>query len=292
METVDNFIFQIDNPEVKAIYTNAKNYKVKLHEGDKVQKDLCAIYFSSNELYYPNTSKAFQNSILVKDKFEWQRNFFDNAHKHIFIRDVQKQWYVEGISATHNSPDKLLKLLKELTQGYKIFTLGSSAGGYAAMLYGGLLKADRVYAFNAQLNLNVVVQSSNAITNPLLFKYKDSERAKFFKIDNFITSETDYFYFQSSKSLIDIKQYENFHKKEDILRVVFKTSNHGFPFLRHNLKHVLSLDKTKLITLSKKQYHPVVFAASVDGWFKTIHTVTTAVLKRFKKKLIEKKAKF
>lgn len=291
METVNNFIFQVDDPQVKDVYTNDKNYKVKFHEGDNVQMDLCVIYFSSNELYYPNTTKAFENSILIRDKFEWQRNFLKKAHKHIFVRDIQKQWYIEGINATHNSPNKLLKLLIELTEGFKIFALGSSAGGYAAMLYGGMLKAKRVYAFNAQLNLDVIIQSSNAITNPLLFKYKNSERANFFRIDNFINSETDYFYFQSSKSLIDINQYNNFHKKEAILRIVFKTSNHGFPFLRHNLSHVLSLDKEKLITLSKKEYHPIMFSVSIDGWFKTINIVIKAVLNRFKKKFIQHKAK-
>jgi hypothetical protein len=291
METVNHLIFQTDSPEVKDIYNNAKNYKVKLNEIETVQKDLCILYFSSNELYYPNTVKAFENSILLRDKFEWQRNFLRKAHKHIFIRDIQKQWYIEGISATYNTPEKLLALLKELTQGYRVFAIGSSAGGFAAMLYGGLLKAERVYAFNAQLNLNLIVQNSNPNTDPLLFKYKDTERAHFFSIDNFIKKETDYFYFQSSKSSFDINQYLNFNRKENILRIPFKTSNHGFPFLRHNLGHVLQLNKEELIALSKKHYHPFMFSVSIDGWLKTLHTVGITVINRFKKKLIEKKAK-
>ncbi|WP_158974679.1 hypothetical protein [Cellulophaga sp. L1A9] len=292
METVDNTIFQIDNPKVKATYTNTDNFKVKLHEGENVQKDLCILYFSSNELYYPNTAKAFENSILVKDKFEWQRNFLRIAHKHIFIRDIQKQWYIEGISATNNTPDKLFELFQELTKGFRVYTIGSSAGGFAAMLYGGLLKAERVYAFNAQLNLNLIVQNSNPITDPLLYKYKDTERAKYYLIDNFINKGTDYFYFQSSKSSFDINQYAGFHKKEEILRVPFKTANHGFPFLRHNLGHVLKLDKEQLIALSKKEYHPFLFSVSIDGWLKTINTVGVTVINRFKKKLIEKKARY
>ncbi|MFI1772463.1 hypothetical protein [Thalassobellus citreus] len=291
METVEDFIFQINSPDVLDFYSNANNYKVKLYEDNNVQKDLCIIYFSSNELYYPNTPKAFQNSISVKDKFEWQRNFLRIAHKHVFIRDIQKQWYVEGINATYNTPNELIKLLKELTAGYRIFAIGSSAGGFAAMLYGSLLKAERVYAFNAQLNLDLIVQDSNANTDPLLFKYRDTERANFFKIDDFIVPETDYFYFQSSKSLFDKKQYDSFQKKKDILRIPFKTANHGFPFLRHNLGHVLKLDKEQLVKLSKKEYHPFMFSVSIDGWFKTIHTVGMAVVNRFKKKLTEKIAK-
>jgi hypothetical protein len=292
MEAVSNIIFQIHDAKVKATYANADNYKVKLHEGQGVQKDLCVLYFSSNELYYPNTAKAFENSILVKDKFEWQRNFLRIAHKHIFIRDIQKQWYIEGISTKHNSPTKLFEVLKQLTKGYKVFAIGSSAGGFAAMLYGSLLKAERVYAFNAQLNLNLIVENSNPTTDPLLFKYTNTERANFFRIDNFITPETDYFYFQSSKSSFDINQYAGFDKKEGVLRVPFKTSNHGFPFLRHNLGHVLKLNKKQLIALSKKEYHPFMFSVSIDGWLKTINTVGVTVANRFKKKLAEKKATY
>lgn len=292
METVNNTIFQIDNPKVKATYANTDNFKVKLYEDDGVQKDLCVLYFSSNELYYPNTAKAFESSILVKDKFEWQRNYLKIAHKHIFIRDIQKQWYIEGISAMNNSPMKLYELLQELTKGFRVYTIGSSAGGFAAMLYGSLLEAERVYAFNAQLNLNLIIQNSNTITDPLLFKYKDSERGKFFTIDNYIAPKTDYFYFQSSKSSFDINQYASFQKKEDILRVPFKTSNHGFPFLRHNLGHVLELNKKQLIALSKKEYHPFLFSVSIDGWLKTINTVAITVVNRFKKKLTEKKATY
>ncbi len=291
METIKDSIFQIDDSKVKETYANHDNYKVKFHEGENVQKDLCVLYFCSNELYYPNTSKAFETSILIKDKFEWQRNFLRIAHKHIFIRDIQKQWYIEGISKTNNTPEKLFKLLQELTKGFRVYAIGSSAGGFAAMQYGSLLKAEKVYAFNAQLNLNLIVKTTNAITNPLLFKYDNTERSKYFYIDNFIVPETDYFYFQSSKSPFDVSQYGGFNKKNEILRIPFKTSNHGFPFLRYNLIHVLNLDKKELIKLSKKEYHPFLFSVSIDGWFKTIKNVSSAVINKLKKKMIEKKAR-
>lgn len=292
MEAIDNTIFQVDNSMVKACYSNHDNYKVKLHENTGVQNNLCVLYFSSNELYYPNTAKAFENSILAKDKFEWQRNFLRIAHKHIFIRDIQKQWYTEGISIKNNTPTKLFELLKELTHGYRVFSIGSSAGGFAAMLYGGLLKAERVYAFNAQLNLNLIVQNSNPNTDPLLFKYRDSERAKFFIIDNFISPQTDYFYFQSSKSTFDINQYASLDKKEAIIRIPFRTGNHGFPFLRHNLEYVLQLNKEQLVALSEKENHPFLFSVSIDGWLKTLLTVGVTVVNRIKKKMAEKKAAF
>ena len=292
MEVTKAPIFQIDNSAVKRVYNEADNYKVKFHSGPDVQQDLCIIYFSSNELYYPNTVKAFENSILVKDKFEWQRNFVRYAHMHIFVRDVQKQWYIEGISKKYNSPNALLTLLQELTVGFRVFTIGSSAGGFAALLYGGLLQADRVYAFNAQLNLNLIIEGSNAFVDPLLFRYKDHERATFFVIENYLNANGDYFYFQSAKSLMDIKQYNSLKNKNLLTQIPFKTSNHGFPFLRHNLAHVMGLSKGSLIQLSLKAYHPIAFAASIDGWWRTINVVVTTVINRFKKKLKEKREAF
>ncbi len=292
MEVKKEPIFQIDDPVVKKVYREADNYKVKFHSGPDVQEDLCVIYFSSNDLYYPNTSKAFENSILARDKFEWQRNYIQYAKKHIFIRDIQKQWYIEGISEKHNNPESLLGLLRELTSGFRVYVMGSSAGGFAALLYGSLLQVDRVYAFNAQLNLNVIIEGSNAFVDPILFKYKDHERSKFYVIEDFLEREREYFYFQSSKSSLDIKQYNTLKNKTLLTRIPFKTSNHGFPFLRHNLMYVLGLSKEELLKLSAKSYHPVVFAASIEGWVKTVKVVFTTVINRFMKKLKEKKESF
>lgn len=289
MEIREDFIFQIDDPAVKKVYKEADNYKVKFHSGPHVQEDLCIVYFSSNELYYPNTETAFTNSILIKDKFEWQRNFIRYAHKHIFIRDVQKQWYVEGISQEHNSPKKLFNLLQELTESFRIYTVGSSAGGFAALLFGSMLNAKQIYAFNAQLNLNLIIDESNAFVDPLLFKHKDKENAKYYVIENILNTVSDYYYFQSSKSAFDMKQYNSLDNKNSLTRIPFKTSNHGFPFLRHNLMHVMELSKDALVELSQKEYHPIVFAASIDGWFKTINIVVLTIVNRFKKKLKEKR---
>ena len=290
METVDRLIFQTDHPEVVNVYNNHDNYKVKMYNGEGVQKDLCMLYFSSNELYYPNTFKAFENSILSRDKFEWQRNFMRTGHKHIFIRDIQKQWYIEGINVKYNDPKGLLKLLEDLTNGFKVYTIGSSAGGFAALYYGSLLKAERVYAFNAQLNLNLVIKNSNSYTDPLLFKYRDTQRKEYLVIDNVLNETTDYFYFQSSKSNFDIEQYNALTKKNRLIRIPFKTSNHGFPFLRHNLSDVLKMDKSELMILSNKHYHPFLFSVSIDGWLKSLKITGQAVFNRIKKKLREKKA--
>ena len=57
-------IFQIDSPTVKEAF-KLDNYTIEYaEENDLIESDLCVIYFSSNEIYYPNTIKSFEYSII------------------------------------------------------------------------------------------------------------------------------------------------------------------------------------------------------------------------------------
>ena len=78
-------------------------------------------------------------------------NYINIQHKTIddkwrFVRDVYKQWYLKGVNAEIDSIEKLYEFLKAETEGYQIVTVGSSAGGYAAVLFGYLLNATKVLA--------------------------------------------------------------------------------------------------------------------------------------------------
>lgn len=283
MEKLNDFIFQVDSDLVKNTYFKYEN--IKIFDDQENNSNLCVVYFSSNELYYPNTESSFANSIIKRDKYEWSNNRFPNAKRHIFVRDIQKQWYIEGVCVKYNTPELLAKYLVELSRGYAVFTVGSSAGGFAALLFGGMIKAKRVYAFNAQLDLNIIIEGSNAFVDPILFKYKhDDSRLKYYKVSNFLTSDTKCYYFQSAKSQIDIVQYNSFPKKGLLQKIEFSTSNHGFPFLRHNLLFVLGLSENELEEMVKHKLHPFVFSAKVDGFLKAFYLSSKAVLKRMKKK--------
>src|SRR5690606_7024966 len=139
-------IFQVDSELVKLYLTRSEN--IKVIDDPKGKLDVCVIYFSSNEIYYPNTPSAFRNAIIKRDKYEWQNSFFPGVKRHILVRDLQKQWYVEGVSSKWNSPDLLLQRLRELCSNYMIYTIGCSAGGFGAILFGSLLNAKKVYSFN------------------------------------------------------------------------------------------------------------------------------------------------
>ncbi len=102
---------------------------------------LCYIFFSDNGLYNPNYRDDFEENIIKKNYFEWEnicksRKIRKIAQRIIYVRDIWKSWYVRGINRKLDTVYKLIDALKELTDGYRVITVGNSAGGYMATLAG------------------------------------------------------------------------------------------------------------------------------------------------------------
>ena len=294
MVTEKQLIFQIDSPAVIEAF-KADNYSIEYtDETNQTESDLCVLYFSSNEIYYPNTTQAFDYSIIQRDKYEWKRNKFPKAKKHIFLRDLHKQWYLSGINESLNDPKKVLDFLRSETIGYRVITIGSSAGGYAALLFGSMLECERIYAFNAQLNLKVWMRKSNPYTDPILFTNRGNlDIIQFYDLSNFLTDKTDNYYFQSCFSKMDIEQFDGISKvAQDFLKIIrFKTFNHGFPFLRINLPYVLAFTPKELANYINKSFHPFFFSIRLIGLLPTVFYLIKAIQDRFLKKKLEHKLK-
>jgi hypothetical protein len=287
---VNQMIFQIDSSFVKEKFKE-DNFSIEYdNEISEEDNKLCAIYFSSHEIYFPNTYAAFEYSILKKDKYEWIGNKLPNAHKHIFIRDIKKQWYLNGINDKLNHPSKVLEFLRNETKGYRVITIGSSAGGYAALLFGNLLTCERVYAFNASLNLFEKIKTSNAVENPILFSLLfDKEMEIYFDLGNILTTKSDNYYFQSCLSTNDVNQFDSLRKeKQSNLKIIrFITSNHGIPFLRINLKNILTFTASELDNYVNTKVHPLVFSVNLIGLISTFIFTIKALKNKLKKKTIE-----
>jgi len=117
-----------------------------------INKKVCFIFFSSNGIYYPDTKETFEKAIIQKNRYEWINMSKDRrvkaiAGKFIFVRDIYKSWYVKGVNSRLNSVDALVNYLRERVKGYQVITVGNSAGGYAAALFGALLGADRALSW-------------------------------------------------------------------------------------------------------------------------------------------------
>lgn len=293
MEVESKAVFQVDSQIVKDCFLGMDNFLIEYNtaspegEGDG---NYCAIYFASNEIYYPNNEVAFHNEIVKKNRFEWYRCRFEKASKHIFIRDIKKQWYIEGISDSLSSIEKILDFLKRETAGFKVVTIGSSAGGYASVLFGQHLGAERILSFNGQFMVSDLLESSTEDVNPTIFRRRDDKRfLPYYSLRSFVTDPETVFYFYSNKSAWDVSQLD--HIKEKKINVIsFNTSHHGIPFLKSSLFKVINMEKKELKELAANKHNPLWFSYQIEGMqvFRTIITLTTRKIK----KVLQSKFKF
>jgi len=280
-------IFQIDNIDVVRQY-HLNNYSIEYNGTyDTNQNQTCAIYFSSNNIYFPNNEAAFRARITEKNYFEWYKTRVNSASKHIFLRDIFKQWYLEGINAEICTPELLLEFLKKETKDYEVITIGSSAGGYAAILYGILLNAKQVLSFNGQIEVKSLTTSTTKYENPLLFKYLGSEKEKYFDLRAVIKSNTltKVFSFYSKKSKWDYEQSVLVRDVggNSINLIPFITAHHGIPFLKCAIPCVLNMRDSDLSSLISKTHHPLLFTIQQVGVIETVREIFKIATSRLKK---------
>jgi hypothetical protein len=284
MKNTEPIIFQIDSDAVQDAYNKRDNFLIEETDGLDAEK-YCCIYFSSNDIYFPNNETVFTQRITESNFFEWYGTRVRKANKHIFLRDVFKQWYLTGINREINSPERLLNFLKAETAGFKIITVGSSAGGYAAALYGWLLNAEYVLAFNAQFEIRSLLGSSTPEIDPLVFRNQHNELSRYFDLLNFSNSAVKVFYFYSNRSRIDLVQANHIGKSSSVQLIPFQTSHHGIPFLKCNLPIVINFSVAELEKMTKQSHHPLFFSIQCVGILKTISGLYAQVIKKIRLRL-------
>ncbi|WP_035446394.1 hypothetical protein [Bacillus sp. UNC41MFS5] len=280
-----------NNKLVSHIYNNKDNYLIQY---TNCKSNICAIYFSSNAIYYPNTEEEFSNVIIKKDRFEWYSTKINKAKKHIFIRDVYKQWYIEGISSKYDNTEKLLDFLKEQTRGYEIITVGSSAGGYAAILFGEMLKASYILAFSPQFSLNYYIENGEFEDNPLIFKYLDDKsKNKYYDLTNKIkNSNIPIFYFIPIESEADIYQFNLVKDYSNVFCFKFMSKIHGQTMHSFNLPYILNKDCHELVKIYKRyssdNISQLKFAIDTCGLFNVILDFSKKIVKQYFKKAFKR----
>lgn len=187
------------------------------------------------------------------------------------MRDIFKQWYLNGINSRVSTPELLIKFLKDETRSMKIITIGSSAGGYASLLYGSLLNARRIIAINPQVEINSLIARSSFDRNPILFRNLHSELSKYYDIRNIVDINKDnVYYLYSTKSGWDKEQFATVHNFINIHFFPFYTSHHGIPFLKVALKKFINLNEVDLAKFENKLNNPFLFTISLVGIYRTI----------------------
>lgn len=283
METVNNpYVFQTDSEIVKKAFLK-DNYLIEYNQQCQ-DHTLCAIYFSSNDIYFPNSEEVFRKRIVEKNAYEWYGTRVEKAYKHVFVRDIQKQWYIEGINSRASSPELLLELLRNETAGYDVVTIGSSAGGYAAVLYGSLLNAEKILSFNGQFEIRSLLSSSKRETNPLLFFHANDHLSIYLDLKKALQFNENIYYFVSLNSPWDIAQYNHVKEMSELKIIGFKTSHHGIPFLKSALPFVINLSKQELMSYTGKTQSPFFFTVKIIGIFEALRSVVFQMYNKYKRR--------
>lgn len=267
------------------------NYKIKDKSKENFKgKKRCIIFFSSNDLWYPNTESVFREAIIKKDRYEWENISNNSVDREIYVRDIYKSWYVTGINKNVDSVDKLLTLLKKYTAGYVVTTIGISAGGYMAIIIGCLLNAEYVISFSPQTDLTY----SEINNNSFLKKYsKDHNKNKYYRVyDVVCKSKTPIYYIVGNKSKADAFYLAECKKMPHFKTIIFASKKHGAIVERSALKRMisLSLEEWDEIYISNmgKLINPVMFSMEMAGIIPTI----SDIFGRMKRGIVKLKRKF
>lgn len=277
---------QFDIPEVEIAYMEGRNYEViNLNPNG----NLCVVYFSSNGLYYPNNSETFREVILEKDRYEWKKNILKTANKIIFLRDVKKQWYIEGINRKINTIEKLSEFLKSESLGLDLICIGSSAGGYAATLFGCLLSASHVFSFAGQFSLHHhLADDIERQQHRSLVKYENDSRCnQYYCLSNLIqNSGVPIFYLYPAKCRLDILQSRLTESIPNVYAFPFDSSEHAKTCLYLNFADLFHMDLDELFELhqfylnrSNKVINKYHFSNKVSGYMRTAKYLTGSVFR-------------
>lgn len=164
-----------------------------------------------------------------------------------------------------NTLNKVLSFLREVSKGYKIVTVGSSAGGYAAVLFGTLLEAERVFAFSPQFDLTDWLKSRKLQDTEAFVNQKEYINI----VDILKNSRTDIFYFFPAYVEADICQAELVKDIPSVHTFGIKSKLHGKALYPNCIPEVLASDVGRLKKMEKafqnKTVSPFSFALFVCG---------------------------
>ena len=90
--------------------------------------------------------------------FEFLSLTTDLGSQRLFVRDLEQSWYhrgLPGLGATIEEMGDSLEAEVRVRGIARVITAGVSAGGYAALLFGAMIGAERVLAFGPQTTVDL-----------------------------------------------------------------------------------------------------------------------------------------
>jgi len=264
INTEDLDLWGHDNELVESMYQR-DGVLVK----DYGNSDICYIFFASNDLFYPNTKEVFMKRIVEQNRFEWTRmaaskNITGVSGRHIFVRDIYKMWYVTGCDAKHSDMDSMLEYLRELSRGYRVVTIGSSAGGFMAMLAAVELGAICCFDFSGQMSQKHVMQD--------FYKWKlgnDIEDSPYYDLVKLLDkSDCKFYYFYPEYNEKDKAIYMEISDKDNVYGFSFGQKNHAATMMTSNIRYIVHRDMEYMDKLYKRYTGKVINIA--EFFFRTV----------------------
>ena len=213
-------------------------------------------------MYFPNTEEEFTKTIIQNNRYEWLNISNDylfrrKTGKMIFVRDIYKQWYIKGINSELNTIEKTADKLKNETEGYKIITVGSSAGGFAAVLFGILLNAEKIFSFSGQFSLSLIL---NETETPFLFSEKSNiQKNKYFDLPVLLkNSSSPVYYFFPYYNKDDYTQAQQVCNISTVFSFRIDAAEHGRTVLPETHKYLFFAKRKTINKLYKKINHKTI----------------------------------
>ena len=217
------------NPIVEQVYA-LENYRIiKTH----AKNNKAIVFFAGNGIYCPDEEEVFKQNMIKDDRFEWENIAQDYNLKNtysliILVRDIYKQWYLDGINNKINTQDKVIEKIKELTKGYEVTSVGNSAGGYMATLAGIKMEAQRIFTFSGQF----VLLLDDTDWGPVVNENVNTEKNKYYSLAPLVKEAKSKIYYLYPA-----------YCEEDILQSgTIKDSKSGYAFSFAQEKHGLSIE--------------------------------------------------
>ena len=247
-------LFEADNPLLEEWYRRENILVRDIGNGDK-----CYIFFSSNDIYYPNTVEAFMDRIVSAGRYEWVNisssvNITKQAGRFIFVRDLYKQWYITGASEFLNSHDSLIEYLRGLSEGYRVITVGSSAGGYMAALVGALLDAEACFDFSGQVVLKDLKEDfcvRMTGRKPQDLKYYDIRPVM-------KNSRCVFYYFYPAYNPEDVEVYNSIRHFDNVFGFGFAQKEHAATMIAGNMRFIVCRNKQYMARLYSRYKERVI----------------------------------
>lgn len=152
-------------------------------------------------------------------QLKYELNDFDV----LYLRN-QYQWYLGGLSGIGKNINHTIAFLKKEFSKYdKVLCIGFSAGGYASLLFGSLLKVNKVITIDAQTDLQYCVDNlpnyigkENLITRS---KQCPVTWSKYNKIANVLNQNTTYNVFYKGDKNVKHKRDLIYHGEYHYIQI-------------------------------------------------------------------------